>query len=99
MHYHYLPTTPCSVGAPKKTFRVTHPFHPLFGKKYELVTIRHNWGEDRVYYYDEQNQLKSLLLSWTSAQSPDPFVVISAGRSPFRIEDLLKLISLVRNIT
>jgi hypothetical protein len=83
----------------QKTFRVTHPFHPLFDQEYELVTIRHNWGEDRVYYYDEQKQLKSFLLSWTSAQPLDPFVVLAAGRSPFRINDLLELVALLQGVT
>ncbi|MGZ6690002.1 MAG: DUF5372 family protein, partial [Solirubrobacteraceae bacterium] len=28
--------------------RVTHPFHPLYGRDFEFVAHRHNWGEDRV---------------------------------------------------
>ena len=27
--------------------RVTHPFHPLYGRDFEFVAHRHNWGEDR----------------------------------------------------
>jgi hypothetical protein len=29
--------------------RVTHLFHPLFGRDFEFVVHRRNWGEDRVY--------------------------------------------------
>ncbi len=29
--------------------RVTHRFHPLFGRDFEFVAHRHNWGEDRVH--------------------------------------------------
>ncbi|MGZ6946290.1 MAG: DUF5372 family protein, partial [Acidimicrobiia bacterium] len=25
--------------------RVTHPFHPLYGRDFEFVAHRHNWGE------------------------------------------------------
>ncbi|MGI9286137.1 MAG: DUF5372 family protein [Pseudomonadales bacterium] len=32
-----------------QTFRVTHPFHPLYQQEFELVDRRLNWGEDRVY--------------------------------------------------
>jgi hypothetical protein len=27
--------------------RVTHRFHPLFGREFEFVVHRHNWAEDR----------------------------------------------------
>ena len=29
--------------------RVTHSFHPLYGRDLEFVTYRQNWGEDRVH--------------------------------------------------
>ncbi len=40
-----------------RSFKVTHPFHPLLGKKYDLVTYRHNWGENRVYFHDKNRGL------------------------------------------
>jgi putative transposase len=39
---------------------VTHPFHPLFGRQFEFVARRRNWGEDRVYFHDESGELGSL---------------------------------------
>jgi hypothetical protein len=30
---------------------VTHPFHPLYGRDFEFVAHRQNWGEDRYWYY------------------------------------------------
>ncbi|WP_410519609.1 DUF5372 family protein [Candidatus Megaera polyxenophila] len=44
---------------------MTHPFHPLKGKKFALITIRYIWGEKRAYYYDEDAVLKALPLCWT----------------------------------
>ena len=70
---------------------MTHAFHPLFGRELSLVTYRQNWGEDRVYYHDDEGRLCSLLAAWTSLSPADPFVTIAAGRSPFRVEDLLEL--------
>jgi hypothetical protein len=77
---------------------VTHPFHPLCGREFELVTYRQNWGEDRVYFHDDQGRLKSLSARWTSIGPDDPFKVISAGRSVFRTSDLLELVDLLAKL-
>ena len=74
---------------------MTHRFHPLFGREYELVVRRRNWGEDRVYFHDEQGALRSLPTNWTDAADADVFVVMAAGRCPFRLDDLLGLADLV----
>ena len=37
-------------------------------------------------------------MSWTSLAPPDPFVETSAGRSPFRVRDLLALSDLVASL-
>jgi len=73
---------------------VTHPFHPLVGRRFEFVARRRNWGEDRVYYHDERGELVSLPTGWTDVADADPFVMMAAGRSPFRIADLLDLVDL-----
>ena len=76
-------------------FRITHPFHPLRGLEFSLVTVRNNWGEDRVYYHDTDRRLVSIPAAWTDVCAPDPFVLLSAGRSPFCLEDLLELARLL----
>ena len=68
-----------------------HPFHPLCGAEYELVTRKLNWGEDRVFYYEAGGRLKSLMSNVTDVIARDAFDRISAGRSTFRIDDLLEL--------
>jgi hypothetical protein len=77
---------------------VTHPFHPLFGREFELLEYRKNWGEDRVYFHDEGGQVQSILASCTDAGGADPFVEISAGRSLFRYEDLVQLAILLERL-
>jgi hypothetical protein len=72
-------------------FRITHPFHPLQGTEYELVVRRTNWGEDRVFYYDRQGALKSFSVNVTDMVQADAFARTSAGRSAFRLDDLLEL--------
>jgi hypothetical protein len=79
-------------------FHIIHPFHPLYGETFELVQIRSNWGEERAYYVDAHEQLKTLPLGWTSLAAPDPFVTMAAGRAAFRLVDLLALVHLIREI-
>ena len=76
-------------------FRIIHPFHPRCGQPLSLVTVRQNWGEDLLYYHNSDGRLVSVPARWTDAIPPDPVVAISAGRSPFRLEDLLELARLV----
>lgn len=74
--------------------RVTHPFHPLAGQEFDLVVRKHNWAEDRVSFF-VGDELRSVPAGWTDVDPPDPFVVIAAGRSAFRVEDLLSLATLL----
>jgi hypothetical protein len=57
------------------TFEVAHPHHPLKGQRFKLVTYRHNWGEDRVYFHDSTGFLRSIPACWTTVLPVDPFVV------------------------
>ena len=79
-------------------FSVTHPFHPLQGQQFVLVQVRLNWGEERVYYLDANDRLRSLPLHWTSLAAPAPCVTIAAGRASFRPVDLLTLTQLIREL-
>ncbi|MDP2949666.1 MAG: DUF5372 family protein [Chloroflexota bacterium] len=81
-----------------RLFRVTHPFHPLHGHEFELITRRNNWGEDRVCFHDAQGLWRSMPASWTDVAELDPFLAIAAGRSFFRLEDMLALVSLLSQI-
>ena len=81
-----------------QVFTVTHPFHPLNGQTFDLLTYRWNWGEDRVMYVRPDGRTRSLPVGWTSIAPVDPFVTVAAGRAAFRLEDLLALTALVRDI-
>ena len=77
---------------------MTHPFHPLFGREFEFVEARQNWGEDRVVLHDEQGAVFSLPAAWTDAGVVDPFVVVAAGRCPFTTAGLLGLAVLIDRV-
>ena len=78
--------------------RITHRFHPQFGQALDFVERRHRWGEDRVFYRDRHGHLASLPSGWTSVEAEDPFVVAAAGRSWFRVVDLIELAALVARL-
>ena len=44
---------------------------------------------------DDEGNLISFPASWTDVLPSDPFVVVSAGRSPFRACDLVELAVLI----
>jgi hypothetical protein len=78
-----------------RTVRVTHCFHPWFEREFVFVALRQTWGEDRVFFLDEEGTQRSLPVAWTDAAEPDAFVMLAAGRSALRIEDLLCLADLI----
>ena len=62
------------------------------------MTYRRNWGEHRVYFHDDTGRLASLPAPWTNVFPADPYVAVSSGRSPFRVQDLLELAQLIDRI-
>ena len=86
-----MPSTAPETGQALRRFRITHPFHPLRGREFELIQIKLCWGIDRVYYTGEDGALRHVPVGWTSVAATDPFVSVARGRSAFRVEDLLAL--------
>ena len=74
---------------------MTHPFHPLHGREFEVLQRRLCLGIERVDYIDPDGVVRSLEAAWTDAGAEDPFVMVAAGRSAFRFSDLLALAALV----
>jgi hypothetical protein len=75
--------------------RVTHRFHPWFGLEFVFVDRRLAWDEDRVSVVGEDGAVAALPAAWTDVDPVDPFVVMAAGRCPFRIADLLAVADLL----
>ena len=59
---------------------------------------RRTWHQDRVFLFLADGTLTSVPTAWTDVVEPDPFVVIAAGRSAFRVEDLLAVADLVETL-
>jgi hypothetical protein len=82
----------------RRRIRVTHPFHPLYTQEFEVVNYRKGWAKEVVDCRGEGNRLITVPLAWTDAAEVDPFVVLSAGRSYFRVEDLVLLAEMLERI-
>jgi hypothetical protein len=74
--------------------RVTHPFHPLRGREFDVLDERRAWGTHWFYCSEDDGRLFCLSSSWTDRAEVDPFVVVSAGRAMARVEELLRLAEL-----
>ncbi len=92
------PSSAPDLNGNSQTFRVTHPFHPLCGREFTLVTYRGDWGGLSVFFHDDTGRLASIRAQWTSIFPVEPFVAVSAGRSPFRFQELLELSQLIARI-
>ena len=97
IHSNALLTAPQSADS-REYFEITHPFHPLRGKRFELISCKYDTVPGRVFYYDDDGCLRPIPIAWTSLAKPDPFCVVSDGRALFRVEDLLELARLIRRI-
>ena len=65
------------------------------GREFVFVAVRQTWGQDRVFFVEADGSQHSVPRAWTGMRDEDPFVTVAAGRSPFRVEDLLALAGLL----
>ncbi len=81
----------------EQSFTITHPFHPLCGHTFPLLSQRFAWGEERVFFLDPQRQeVRSLPLAWSNLALPDPFVVVAHGNAVLCWRDLQQLAQFLR---
>jgi hypothetical protein len=93
-----LSTTPDNTNG-EHCFTITHPFHPLSGQTFSLLSQRFAWGEERVFFSDPHiHQVRSLPLAWTSLALPDPFVVVAEGKTVLRFGDLHQLTQFLKEM-
>jgi hypothetical protein len=87
------------VSVLKGRFRITHPFHPRCGEEFELLVRRRGFHQDVVEGRDAGGVPVSVPLAFTDAAAEeDPFLAVSAGRSLFRAEDLLRLAEILSEL-
>ena len=75
-----------------------HPFHPLAGRQLVCVGERYNRYGKRLLLRADDDRVCSVPPQWTDVVAPDPEIVLSEGRSPFRVADLVELAGLVARL-
>ena len=83
---------------PKRRFRVTHRFHPWFGREFEFEDDRERFGHRRLFYRLDNGQIAYFLTRWTDQAAKDPFIEMAAGQALARPKDLLKLADLITGL-
>ena len=79
--------------------RVTHPFHPLFGRRLPCVGKRYNRYGKRLLLQGDDATVWSVPPQWTDLAGLDPAVVMGDGRAFLRAVDLMELASLVQRLS
>ena len=94
---HRLSATPDNPNG-EHHFTITHPFHPLCGHTFLLLSQRFAWGEERVFFADPQtHQVRSLPVAWTNLAPPDPFLVVARGKAVLRWSDLHQFVQFLND--
>ena len=79
----------------RRCFTITHPFHPLYQRQFELLSYRKSWGRQFIDFRYDNGKTGAVPLAWTDVDQADPFLTISQGRSVFRVPELLQLAELI----
>ena len=77
---------------------MTHPFHPWRGRRFQFADCRQCWGEWRVFYYTDEDEMAYFPRAWTDVESADPFVVLAGGQAVMRFEDLVRMVKLLEGV-
>ena len=102
----YLPPGVCNsiqnANAPiaaSRLVRITHPFHPLSGRKLACVGERYNrYGMTLLLQVDDES-VCSVPPQWTDVVAVDPEITMGGHRALFRVVDLLELVGLVDRLS
>ncbi len=82
----------------RSKFKITHPFHPLKDKEFNVVDIREYWSKKYVIFTLNDSNSKAIPIEWTDLEPEDLFQKISNGKSLFKISDLLELYNIIQAI-
>jgi len=77
-----------------RRIRITHPFHPLSGKQFDLLEHRRIYSESYIYFHDDCDEMRVIPAIWTDFVKMDAFVEMAAGTSPLHAACLLELADL-----
>lgn len=77
---------------------VTHPFHPLSGKRFRVLKTRRVGGREVLSLFDEGHGTIALPREWTDHAPPSPYATVLPTPPILDALGLLKLRELVELI-
>jgi hypothetical protein len=77
---------------------VTHPFHPLLGKRFLVLKVRRVGGRDVLSLLDEHIGTIALPREWTDQAPPSPYSSVLEQAPVLHVACLLKLQELIQVI-
>jgi len=77
---------------------VTHPFHPLVGKRFLVLKVRRVGGGEVLSLFDEHNGTVALPREWTDQAPPSPYSSVLEQAPVLHVACLSKLRELVNFI-
>ena len=80
------------------SFRVTHPFHPLTGRRFMATGVLRWRDVDHVVYRDEENRERRIPASWTDVSAAAGARPVSPGHDALRVVDLVALAALLSGL-
>jgi len=89
-------TAPVS-GQERRQFRITHPFHPSYGRTFEVAEHRWVYTQSILFFEDQWGSLQQIPAVWTDFLKEDPFCEIAAGRSPLHGGCLVPLAEMLQS--
>ena len=82
----------------RRKVRITHPFHPLCGKQFDVVEHKYIYAESYLFFYDSFGHLRQIPAVWTDFLKIDAFVEVAAARSALHAYFLLELAELLKHV-
>ena len=78
--------------------RITHAFHPLCGKEFDLIEHKSVFGESYLFFCHPSGHLRQIPAVWTDFLKTDAFVEVAGGRSSLHADFLLQLTELLKQL-
>jgi hypothetical protein len=75
---------------------VTHPFHPLLGKRFLVLKKRRVGGQEVLSLFDEPNGTVALPREWTDHAPPSPYATVLEPAPVLDVAGLIKLRELLQ---
>jgi uncharacterized protein DUF5372 len=78
---------------------ITHPFHPLKGRRFAILKIRKMGGREVLSLYEDQRGSLPIPRDWTDQALLSPHAGLNEAAPILDVRCLLKLQDLVRAVT